>query len=60
MTRWFVIDTRVWEVQAPSEGEALAVVEDSPDLEPACRTTTAEPVSPPAPKPPPGPALRVL
>lgn len=43
--RWFVVDTRVWEVEADDEGEAIALVDESPDLSPACRTTTAEPVA---------------
>lgn len=57
--RWFVIDTRVWEVEADSETEALDQVDDSPDQAPVCRTTYAEPVAARQPVRS-GPELRVL
>jgi hypothetical protein len=58
--RWFVIDTRVWEVVADDEAEAIELVEDSPDADPVCRTTVAEPVARPRPASASGPGLRVL
>ncbi len=55
--RWFVVDTRVWEIDAPSDSEAIALLEDQPELTPTYHTTTAERV---AAKPTAGPVLRVL
>jgi hypothetical protein len=60
MRRWFVVDIRVWEVQAPTEAEAIAIVEDSPDRAPIHHTTEAELAAPPAPAAEHRPALRVL
>jgi hypothetical protein len=61
MSRWYVIDTRVWEVQAPSEAEAVAIVEAAGGgLATVHHTTEAQPVAPPTPVVALRPALRVL
>ncbi len=51
MTRWSVVDTRVWEITALNEAAAAAFVEDTPDGAPLYRAITAEPLEPPAAEP---------
>jgi hypothetical protein len=47
VTRWAVVDVRVFEVDGPtSEAEAIASVREQPDLEPASRDTSAEQLTP--------------
>lgn len=60
MSRFYVVDTRVWEVVAPSEAEAIAAVLDDPDRAPVYHTTEAEPVVAPAAAAADRPALRVV
>ena len=43
LTRWAVIEVHVYEVEGPTrEAAASAAREAQPDLEPICRTATAE------------------
>jgi hypothetical protein len=47
VTRWTVVDVRIFEIDGPtSEAEAIASVREQPDLEPASRDTTAEQLTP--------------
>jgi hypothetical protein len=55
--RYAVIDTRIYEIEAVSQSEAIAQLEDQPDRTPIYHTTTAEPIRRGTPE---RPLLRVL
>ncbi len=55
--RYAVIDTRVYEIEAVSQAEAIAQLEDQPDRTPIYHTTIAEPIARRAPE---RPVLRVV
>jgi hypothetical protein len=62
MARWFVVDTRIHEIEAPTEAEAIAQVAAEPDRQPVCWTTEAEraDVQPSEQRPTARPRLRVV
>ena len=58
--RYAVVDTRIYEIEAVSEAEAIAQLEDQPDRIPTCHTTTVERMWRPRPAGRERPALRVV